>query len=334
LLPEVIVKSNGAITYVGKDISYHLWKFGLLNKDFYYKKFDEKHYITTSKKDEGEEGVSFGNGNRVYNVIDQRQSYLQNIVKKALAKLGYKKESKNLIHFSYEIVALSKKAAGEMGFVVDKSKSFMEVSGRRGIGVKADDLIDELERRAFEEVKKRHPEFSLKELKSIARKISSSALRYYMLKYTLNSIIIFDFDEALKFEGETGPYLQYSNVRMKSLFKKFESETGVKVEDEIKPPFEFNTLLPVEVESLWEAIIVGSRFDSELEASIKNLEPSKLAKFAFLLCQKLNYIYNNFPVIREKNREKRKITLFTLHFLYKQLNKTLDILGIEKPEAM
>ncbi len=331
---KVIVKSNGAITYVGKDISYHLWKFGLLKKDFYYKKFDKRHYITTSKSEEAEEGISFGSGKRVFNVIDQRQSYLQNIVKKAISKMGYEEAAENLTHFSYEVVALSKKSAEEMGFKVEEGKSFVEVSGRKGVGVKADDLIDELERRALSEVRKRHPEFSSEKSESIARMISSSALRYYMLKYTLNSLIVFDFDEALKFEGETGPYLQYSNVRMKSLFRKFEEETGIKVEDEIKPPYFFESFESDKLESLWEAIVIASRFDSELDASIKNLEPSRLAKFAFLLCQKLNYIYNNFPVIKEKDREKRKITLFTLHFLYKQLNKTLDILGIEKPEAM
>ncbi len=331
---KVIVKSNGAITYVGKDISYHLWKFGLFEKDFYYKKLDNRHYITTSSEKDADKNVSFGKGDRVYNVIDQRQSYLQNIVKKALKKMGFEKQSENLIHFSYEVVALSKKSAKEMGFNTDTDKSFVEVSGRRGVGVKADDLIDELEKRALKEVKERHPEFSSEKSESIAKMISSSALRYYMIKYTLNSMIVFDFEEALKFEGETGPYLQYSNVRMKSLFRKFEEEFGKKPEDEINPPYSFDSFEPKEREELWEAIIIGSRFDNELDTAIKNLEPSRLAKYGFYLCQKLNFIYNNFPVIKEKNQERRKITLFTLHFLYKQLNKVLDILGIEKPEAM
>ncbi len=331
---KVIVKSNGAITYVGKDISYHLWKFGLFEKDFYYKRFFDNYYITTSNSEEAEEGISFGKGSCVYNVIDQRQSYLQNIVKKALSKMGYESASENLIHFSYEVVALSKRSAREMGFSVKEDRSFVEVSGRRGVGLKADDLIDELERRALKEVESRHPEFSPQKREEIAKMIASSALRYYMIKYTLNSMIVFDFEEALKFEGETGPYLQYSNVRMRSLFKKFEDETGKSVYEEIKPPFSFSAFKEKEREELWEAIIIGSRFDNELETAIKNLEPSRLAKYGFLLCQKLNYIYNNFPVIRESNSERRKLTLFTLHFLYKQLNKVLDILGIEKPEAM
>ena len=331
---KVIVKSNGAITYVGKDISYHLWKFGLFEKDFYYKKLDNRHYITTSSKEDADKNVSFGKGDRVYNVIDQRQSYLQNIVKKALKKMSFEKQSENLIHFSYEVVALSKKSAKEMGFDINTDKSFVEISGRRGVGVKADDLIDELEKRALKEVKERHPEFFSKKSELIAKMISSSALRYYMIKYTLNSMIVFDFEEALKFEGETGPYLQYSNVRMKSLFRKFEEEFGEKPEDEIQPPYSLNSFEPKEIDELWEAIIIGSRFDNELDTAIKNLEPSRLAKYGFYLCQKLNFIYNNFPVIKEKNQERRKVILFTLHFLYKQLNKVLDILGIEKPEAM
>ncbi len=331
---KIIVKSNGAITYVGKDISYHLWKFGLLNKDFYYKKMDEKHYISISDPDQAVNDISFGNGERVYNVIDQRQSYLQNIVKKALEKLGYEKAAENLVHFSYEVVALSKKSAEDLGFKIDSEKKIVEVSGRKGIGVKADDLIDELERRAKEEIEKRHPDFPEEKINEISKKIGSGALRYYMLKYTLNAIIVFDFDEALKFEGETGPYLQYSNVRMKSLFKKYEERFGENVENSIDNIPDFSILPEEEKNKLWETIVFASRLDSELELSINNLEPSRLAKYGFYLCQKFNYIYNSFSVINEEDEEKRKLRLITIYIIYKQLNKILDILGIEKPDIM
>jgi arginyl-tRNA synthetase len=331
---KIIVKSNGAITYVGKDISYHLWKFGLLNKDFYYKKMDEKHYISISEPAQSSGNISFGSGDRVYNVIDQRQSYLQNIVKKALEKLGYEKEAENLIHFSYEVVALSKKSAEDLGFNIPPDKKIVEVSGRKGIGVKADDLIDELERRAKGEIKKRHPDFPEEKIVKISKKIGSGALRYYMLKYTLNAIIVFDFDEALKFEGETGPYLQYSNVRMKSLFKKYEDRFGEKVGNSIRDIPDFSILSEEEKNKLWETIVFASRLDSELELSINNLEPSKLAKYGFSLCQKFNYIYNSFSVINEEDKDKRKLRLITIYIIYRQLNKILDILGIEKPDIM
>ncbi len=331
---KIIVKSNGAITYVGKDISYHLWKFGLLEKDFYYRKLDEKHYISTSNIKQAEKGIGFGNGERVYNVIDQRQSYLQNIVKKALEKLNYKKEAENLIHFSYEVVSLSKKSARELGFKIDSDKKTVEVSGRKGIGVKADDLIDELERRAKFEIEKRHSELSEEKITEISKKIASGALRYYMLKYTLNAIIVFDFDEALKFEGETGPYLQYSNVRMMSLFKKYKNRFGENPEDSFKNIPDFDILEKEEKNKLWETIVFASRLDSELELSINNLEPAKLTKYAFYLCQRFNNIYNSFSVINEENREKRQLRIITIYIIYKQLNKILDILGIEKPDIM
>jgi len=331
---KVIVKSNGAITYVGKDIAYHLWKFGLIKKDFYYKKFNQNSFITTSTPEKQETNMNFGSGEKVYNVIDQRQSYLQNIVKKSLNKMGFKEASKNLIHFSYEIVALSKKSADDLGFSVPKDKSFVEVSGRKGVGLKADDLIDELEKRALKEVKKRHSDISEKQSEKIAKKIASGALRYYMLKYNLNSLIVFDIDEALQFEGETGPYLQYTNVRINSLLNKYEKNFNTKIVDEIKDLPSISKLDEEEKNILWDIVIYASRLDSILTTSLNKLEPSNLAKFAFTICQKFNYIYNIYPVIKEENELKRKLRLFIIYFIHRILNQTLDILGIKKPNKM
>ena len=247
---------------------------------------------------------------------------------------GQPEAAENLVHFSYEMVSLSKKAAQSLGFTVDEEKSTVEVSGRKGIGVKADDLIDELERRALKEVESRHSDFTGEEKELIARQIACAALRYYMVKFSLNALIVFDFDEALKFEGETGPYLQYSLVRMKSLFRKYEETTGERVRD-VSNFDRFAGVLPEEEEnSFWEALLFCLRLPGELDGAVENLEPAKLGKYAFFLCQKFNYLYNNFSILKENDPLKRRVRLSTLLALYDTLGRVMDILALPKPERM
>ena len=217
---KIIVRSNGTVTYVGKDIAYQLWKFGLLGLDFQYKIFDKNPdgsilWQTTSSG--GDPGApSFGGADTVYNVIDQRQSYLQKVVAQGLQLLGYPEQASHSIHFSYEMVTLSPKTAVELGFALspeEQQKAFVEMSGRKGLGVKADDLLDRLEARALERILPLYPELPEEEKNSLAKIIAAGALRYFMLRYARNTVITFDMDEALNFEGETGPSLQYAMVR-------------------------------------------------------------------------------------------------------------------------
>ncbi len=229
---KIIVRSNGTVTYVGKDIAYQLWKFGLLGLDFQYKIFDRNSdgsILWTTTTMDGDPGApKFGGADTVYNVIDQRQSYLQKVVAEGLQLLGYPEQASRSIHFSYEMVTLSPKTAIELGFILseeEQKRSFVEMSGRKGLGVKADDLLDRLESRALERIMPLYPDMSEEEKKSLATTIASGALRYFMLRYTRNTIITFDMDEALNFEGETGPYLQYAIVRSQSIFRKL-SERG------------------------------------------------------------------------------------------------------------
>ncbi|MGB9605160.1 MAG: arginine--tRNA ligase, partial [Bryobacteraceae bacterium] len=229
---KVIVRSNGTVTYVGKDIAYQLWKFGLLGKDFYYRplmEYPNGHRLWVTSDAPGDEPApQFGRGARVYNVIDSRQSYLQDIVAAGLRALGFEKEAENSIHFAYEMVALSPRCAAELGFELDaeeRRRAYVEVSGRKGLGVKADDLIDKLIEKALEEVASRHPADPPEKQRAIATGIAVGALRYFMLKYTRNAVIAFDFQEALSFEGETGPYVQYAVVRARSIFRKLEERS-------------------------------------------------------------------------------------------------------------
>src|SRR6185369_10675662 len=221
---KIIVRSNGTVTYVGKDIAYQLWKVGLLDQDFNYELFDSEKDVWVTKSSAGQaEHPAFGRGHTVYNVIDVRQSYLQNVVKQGLLGLGYEEQANRSIHFSYEVVALTPSCAEQLGIELseeDRKRSYIEVSGRKGQGVKADDLLDRLEAEAKHEVVTRNPGLTPTETETIARQIAVGALRYFLLKFTRTAIIAFDFKEALSFDGETGPYIQYATVRANNIFQK------------------------------------------------------------------------------------------------------------------
>ncbi len=232
---KVIVRSNNTVTYVGKDIAYQLWKFGLLpGKDFYYLRVAGRRTCTPPRPNpQPRPDREFGHGDSVYNVIDSRQSYLQDVVVAGLRALGYNEQADRSIHFSYEMVALSPRTCVELGIELseeDKKRPYVEVSGRKGLGVKADDLIDKLIEKALEEVDSRHPEAPAEERRKVATQIAVGALRYFMLKYTRNSVIAFDFQEALSFEGETGPYVQYTAVRARNILRKL-AERGEQLPD-------------------------------------------------------------------------------------------------------
>jgi len=222
---KIIVRSNGTVTYVGKDIAYQLWKFGLLGKDFRYAKWKnapavETVWATTSMKGDPEAPNFGAAAATVYNVIDARQAYLQDVVKQGLRALGHAKEAEQSIHFAYEIVALTPRCAAELGYELsaeEAAKPYVEVSGRKGHGVKADDLIDKLEAATLAEVRERHAEMSDEEKLRTSHAIAVGALRFFLLKFTRNSIIAFDFADALSFEGETGPYCQYAVVRIRGI---------------------------------------------------------------------------------------------------------------------
>ncbi len=222
---KVIVRSNGTVTYVGKDIAYHLWKFGLLGRDFGYKRFFtyRNHECWISAEHGEADHPHFGGATAIYNVIDSRQSDPQANVIQALRGMGHADQAEHYTHFSYEMVALTPRCAEELGYSVsdeDKKKAYIEVSGRKGFGVKADDLIDKLIATVQPLVDEKQAASPEPVRRQIARQIAIGALRYFMLKVTRNSVIAFDFKDALSFEGETGPYIQYAVVRIRNIFRK------------------------------------------------------------------------------------------------------------------
>jgi arginyl-tRNA synthetase len=337
---KVIVRSNGTVTYVGKDIAYQLWKFGLLGKDFHYRRlmtYPDGHELWVSTDQPADEPApAFGHGARVYNVIDSRQSYLQDVVVAGLKALGFDEQAERSVHFSYEMVALSPRCCAELGIELseeDRKRPYVEVSGRKGLGVKADDLIDKLIEEALGEVASRHPEDPPEKQREIAAQIAIGALRYFLLKYTRNAVIAFDFQEALSFEGETGPYVQYSAVRARNILRKLE-ERGEAVPD-------FRCELTREAlgrqlqsEDFWQLLLAASKADSAIERAVASGEPAHVAKYAFQLAQAFNNFYHGYPVLTEENREKKVFLLWMTDYFRSQLESTLGILGIQVPEYM
>ncbi len=339
---KVIVRSNGTVTYVGKDIAYQLWKFGLLGKDFYYRPLETYAdgrvlWVTTDQSTALDSQIpAFGHATRVYNVIDVRQSYLQDVVVAGLRALGFNHQADQSIHFSYGMVALSPRCCAELGVELsdeDRKRPYIEVSGRKGLGVKADDLIDKLIEKALEEVASRHPEAPAPQQHSVASQIAIGALRYFLLKYTRTSVIAFDFQEALSFEGETGPYVQYAAVRARNILRKLE-EKGEQV-----PDFraELNAQAfgrQLQSEDFWQVLLAASKADVSIERAVAAGEPAHVAKYAFQLAQAFNNFYHMYPIIHEQDREKKVFLLWMTQFFHTQLERTLAVLGIEVPPYM
>jgi arginyl-tRNA synthetase len=336
---KVIVRSNGTVTYVGKDIAYHLWKFGLLGKDFGYKPFftypDHECWISAEKGEETH--PHFGGAQAIYNVIDTRQSDPQANVIQALRGMGYTDQANRYTHFSYEMVALTPRCAVELGYDIspeDQARPYIEVSGRKGFGVKADDLIDKLIHATRAEVDARQTDRNEAERQCIAEQIAIGALRYFMLKFTRNSVIAFDFKEALNFEGETGPYIQYAVVRARNIFRKG-GTTPEAVLAEFAKLTDLDAYLKGEdAEDIWALWLMAARRTQVLEQCITTSEPAYLAKHAFQLAQEFNNFYHHHHILSEEDPKRKIFLLATAAIALRELILVLSWLGIESPEAM
>jgi len=340
---KVIVRSNGTVGYVGKDIAYHMWKFGVLGRDFGYRKFyryPNGHDCWISTTVGALEHPHFGDVAEIYNVIDARQAEAQNTVIEALRELGHTKQADHYTHFSYEMVALTPRCAAELGYELsdeDKARPFIEVSGRRGFGVKADDLIDTLIASARKEVDARHPELSDAERATIAMQIATGALRYFMLKFTKSSVIAFDFKEALSFEGETGPYAQYAVVRATNIFRKGGLDPDAFARDLASQPSpdEYAKHMGLEkADDIWELWLVSSRTSYVVDQCIATTEPAHLAKHIFQLAQLFNTFYHRYPILTEPDESRKKFLLATAAVVRRELIRALAVMGITVPPVM
>ena len=351
---KILVRSNGTVTYTGKDIAYQLWKLGLLGLDFNYRLFrkypDGQQTWITSSRPQDENGAverpHFGAGHTVYNVIDARQSYPQEIVKKGVAAIAPEKGEEASVHLSYEMVALSPAACEELSIRLseeDRARPYIEMSGRKGLGVKADDLIDRLEKDALAEVETRHPELTEEEKRAIAHAIAVGALRYFLLKFTRNSVIAFDFKEALSFEGETGPYCQYAAVRANSIFRKLdeaalnEAANLINDADGEDGKNKQDVLRVFEGESgdeIWSLVTLAARFEEVIKQAVAAAEPAHLAKYSFNLARAFNLFYHRHRIIAESDEIRRTVLVKVADITRHQLTLALATLGINVPERM
>jgi arginyl-tRNA synthetase len=341
---KIIVRSNGTVTYVGKDIAYQLWKFGMLGRDFHYEQFytyPAGHTLWETVSTAGDSSApAFGRAAIVYNVIDARQAYLQNVVVAGLRALGCEEQANHSVHFSYEIVALTPRCASELGYTLsedDAKKPYVEVSGRKGLGVKADDLLDRLEAAARAEVDERHPDTPDVERAATSHAIAIGALRYFLLKFTRTAIIAFDFKDALSFEGETGPYCQYAVVRARNIFRKLRDQ---------QPDFDPASLENVDGRAaaelfagsdgnaFWELAFLAASLDTQIDAAVGAQEPAFIAKYAFQLAQAFNLFYHHHHILTEGNAAKKRFLLQLSRLVQVQLVAALELLGIESPEKM
>jgi arginyl-tRNA synthetase len=337
---KILVRSNGTVTYTGKDIAYQLWKFGLLDRTFNFReflKYPDGHVLwETSSEDGSADAPRFGGAKNVVNVIDVRQAYLQKVVKEGVRQLGHPREAENSIHFSYEMVALTPATAKALGIDVseeDAKKPYLEMSGRKGLGVKADDLLDALQAKAAESVREGRGEgLTDEDLTQLGRHIAVAALRYFMLKYGRNKVIAFDFNEALTFEGDSGPYLQYSIVRVENIFRKM-AERGVDARLDDASLDEL-TLTEGLTDEMWELVRLSAELPAAIRRATEALELSIITHDLFVLAQKFNSFYHKYPILNEKDPAKRQRRAVCAEVFRQTMTATLGLLGIPVPERM
>jgi arginyl-tRNA synthetase len=323
---KVIVRSDGTVTYVGKDIAYQLWKFGLLGEDFGYAYWNEQEiWQTVGGNETAGEHPDFGAADHVINVIDARQSYLQKIVRAGLEALGHHDQAAASIHFAYEMVSLSPATARQLGFLDssdDGESASLEMSGRRGIGVKADDLLDMLESKSRDEISQRHRDLPEEDVADLARQIATA---------TTTRVIAFDLEEALSFEGETGPYLQYSVVRARNIRRKLEAAgmaSSVSREDLVLAGSE------PWGDDLWDLILTAAAIPDTLARAGETLELSLVARHALDLAQKFNAVYHRHPILQESDEALRAVRLAATQVFEVALEDLAALLGIPLPDRM
>jgi len=349
---KIIVRSNGTVTYTGKDIAYQLWKLGKLGLDFHYNVFrtypdGQLLWVTTTDADaEAKAGGGnpsgrphFGGGVTVYNVIDSRQSYPQDIVARGVAAVVPEIGDDASVHFSYEMVALSPAACDELGIELtdeDRARPYIEMSGRKGLGVRADDLVDALLDRARGEVRKRNGDLSEDAIGEIARRLAVGALRYYMLRFTKNRVVAFDVEDSLAFEGETGPYLQYAAVRSRNIFHKLEEREGFPRSraDEVLERARFDIMDPADAIEHWKIVREIARLPEIVRQAVDTLELSTLARFAFSVSQMYSTFYHRHSILNETDPARRDLRI-ALNELYLRFMETcFSLMGIPLPERM
>ena len=336
---KVIVRSNGTVTYVGKDIAYQMWQLGLLDRDFRWRRFyeypDGRRVWMSTSEPEQPDTPAFGSAALVHHVIDARQSYPQQVVQEAVARLTSEAERARTRHLSYEMVALTPATVAALGLGAAAGDGAVEVSGRKGIGIKADDFLDALLERASEEVAARNPDLSAQGRRSVAFAIAVGALRYLMVRVTKNQLIVFDLEEALSLEGATGPYLQYAAVRAAKILARVER---VLPQAPPPPPEGFDSLLSErgaeEAADLWVLLRGALGLREAAATAAAGEDPQVLARWAYEGAQRFNAFYHRYRIAGEPDPNARLLRTYAVETFLAQHRQGLALLGIPVPERM
>jgi len=341
---KIIVRSNRTVTYTGKDIAYQLWKLGKLGLDFRYRRHEDsnpKRPLWSSTSGAADEGApAFGAGaTLVFNVIDVGQSYPQRVVKAGVAALAGPEAAEGTRHLGYEKVVLSKATAKELGYEVDEEAGVVKVSGRRGLGVKADDLIDALEAKASSEIATRDPDRAESDRRKAAHDIAVGALRYFMLRFSRNRIITFDMEEALAFTGETGPYIQNSVVRAKSILAKVAAEghdLAALLKRALDQDLLSGWLATEEGSAAWSLFLAMARTEEAIETAVRTEEPSVMTRHAFQIAQAFHGYYQNpaYTVLRAESEDLRAVRVLVVDLFVRHATEVAALLGIPIPDRM
>ncbi|HVQ30931.1 MAG TPA: arginine--tRNA ligase [Vicinamibacteria bacterium] len=338
---KIIVRSNGTVTYTGKDIAYQLWKFGRLDRDFRYRRHGEHQgrVLWTTTSDAGESGAPvFGHATQVFNVIDVGQSYPQRVVKAGVAALGYADAAEHSYHLAYEKVVLSPATARALGYAVGDDDAVVKVSGRKGLGVKADDLLDALVAKAKQEIATRDPERAPEEQDRAARAIAVGALRYFLLKFSRTRVITFDMEEALAFVGETGPYIQNAVVRGRNIMTKLDAD-GRRADELVRSASGRDLasfLATEEGDEVWSLLLLAARTDEVAEQAVRSQEVAVLAKHAFAVAQAFHSYYQKpaYSVLHAPSEDLRAFRTLVVDAFLRAMTVLTRLLGMPIPERM
>ena len=319
---KILVRSNGVATYIAKDIPYAAWKLGIVDDPFYYKKYSTQSngtvlWETTLEKNNNQK-LKFS-GQKVITVVDSRQTRLQKIISSLIAKLKPEKDAYS--HLSYEAVTLSADTVKTIGHEIEGKQA--QMSGRKGLYINADDVIESLEKRIFEEAKKRNKDLDSNTLSKIATDVAVGTLRYEMIKQDLDKIITFDLKKSLSLEGDTCSYLQYSYARASRILEKAGFE----------PKFDslFELLITDHEINLLKMI---AKFDICINDAANNLSPKVIARFCYDLAVSFNSFYEHVPVLDNENKDLVNQRLCLVYCFKSTLEKSLELLGIATPQRM
>ncbi len=334
---KILVRSDGTATYTAKDIAYQLWKFGLADDpqkevQFTFIPWGRQHdgrllWTMRTPDEENEHGSTeevdprrFGHARRVINVIDVRQSYLQQVLYESLRRLGYDEQADNSTHLAYEVVTLSAATAVRLGVDTSDGHDFYAMSGRKGIEIKADDLINT----AIERMLETKPELSA-ETPAIA---AASAIRYFMIRYNLQQVIALDMDEALRANGDTGVYLQYAYARANSILRKLDS-SGYELPERL-------TALPDQLEqSEWELLRHIDAYPRSLAEASAKLAPHMLAAYIYDLASHFSDFYEHTPpIVKETDEREKAFRAWLVNTTVQTMANALRVLGFVPLESM